>query len=81
MTKKTTKKQKKKEIEKKITDHNHNNKCITTQECNKSTAENFAARLKQENLANKADIDDFIEKTYFDDKLKNVNLLLVNQNK
>ena len=49
MTKKK-KKKKKKEIEKKITDHNHNNKCITTQECNKSTAENFAARLKQANL-------------------------------
>ena len=34
------------EIEKKITDHNHD-KCITTQEFNKLTAENFAARLEQ----------------------------------
>ena len=33
---------------------------------------NFAARLKQANLAIKADIDDFVEKTDFDDKLKNL---------
>ena len=38
-------------IEKKILDHDHSNKYITTQEFNKLTAENFKARLKQANLA------------------------------
>ena len=38
---------------------------------NKLTSENFAARSKQGNLAIKADIDDFVEKTDFDEKLKN----------
>ena len=33
------------EIEKKLTDHDHE-KCINTTEFNKLTAENFAARLK-----------------------------------
>ena len=61
------------EIEKNITDHDHNNKFIITQEFNTLAAENFAARLKQANLAIKAYIDDFIEKTNFDDKLKNLN--------
>ena len=36
-------------------------------------AENLAARLKQANLATKADIHDFVEKTVFDNKLKNLN--------
>ena len=43
------------EIEKKITDHNHD-KYITTPEFNKLTAENFAARLvrlAKANLVNK----------------------------
>ena len=40
------------EIGKKITDHDHNNKYITTQEFSKLTARNFASRLKQANLAN-----------------------------
>ena len=43
------------EIEKKITDHDHE-KYITTPEFNKITAEKFAARLAQANLANKNDI-------------------------
>ena len=43
------------EIEKKITDHDHD-KYITTPEFNKLTSENFAARLKQANLASKSDI-------------------------
>ena len=34
----------------------------------KITSENFAARLKQGNLATKSGIDDFVEKTNFDDK-------------
>ena len=46
---------------------------ITTQEFNKLTADNFAARLKQANVANKYDIADFAKNTYFDDKLKNLN--------
>ena len=60
------------ELEKKLTDHNHD-KYITTPEFNKLTAENFAARLKQANL---------VTKTYFDDKLKNLNkkLLQTKQN-
>ena len=39
----------------------------------KSIAGNFAVRLKQGNLATKADIDDFAEMTDFDVKLKNLN--------
>ena len=42
-------------------------------EFNKLTEENFAATLKQANLATKADIDDFVPKTDFDDKLKKLN--------
>ena len=34
-----------------------NSKYITTQEFNKSTVENFAARLKQADLVNKTDFD------------------------
>ena len=34
------------EVEKKINDHGHSNKYITTQEFNKLTSENFAKRLK-----------------------------------
>ena len=41
---------------KKITDHDHD-KCITTPEFNKLTAENFVARLAQPNLVTKADFD------------------------
>ena len=59
------------EIEKKITDHNHD-KYITTPEFNKLTSENFAARLKQANLASKSDIANFVNKTDFDNKLKDV---------
>ena len=40
------------EIEKKITDHNHD-KYITTPEFNSLTSGNFTARLKQANLASK----------------------------
>ena len=60
------------EIEKKITDHDHDN-YITTPEFNKLTAENFAARLAQANVATKSDIVNFVDKTDFDDKLKNLN--------
>ena len=54
---------------KEILNHGHD-KYITTQEFNKSTSENFAARLKQANISTKADMDDFVEKTDFNDKLK-----------
>ena len=51
-------------------EHCFSNKYITTQEFNKLTAEKFSARLKQANLAIKADIDDFVEKKDFNDKSK-----------
>ena len=56
---------------KKIADHHHD-KYITTPEFNKLTAENFAARLKQINLASKSDIDNFVKKTDFGNKLRDV---------
>ena len=52
---------------KKITDHTHD-KYITTPEFNKLTAENFAERLKQENL---------IPKTDFDNKMSSLNRKIV----
>ena len=52
LVKKTELTQKINEIEKKITDYNHD-KYITTQEFNKLTAEDFVARLKQANLERK----------------------------
>ena len=55
----------------KNTVHDHN-KYITTPECDKLTAENFAARLKQANLARKIDIANFVKKTDFNNKLKDV---------
>ena len=45
-------------------------KCISTEKLDKLTAENFAALLKPERLSTKDDIDDFVEKTDFDDRLK-----------
>ena len=61
------------EIEKKITDHDHDI-YVTTPEFNKLTAENFAARLAQANLASKSDIANFVKKTPdFYDKLKDLN--------
>ena len=44
------------EIEKKITDHNHD-KYITTPEFNKLATENFKARLAQANVVTKTDFD------------------------
>ena len=55
----------------KITDHNHD-KYISTPEFNKLTSENFAARLKQANLASKSEITNFLNKTDFHNKLKDV---------
>ena len=51
----------------KITDHGHD-KYITTPEFNKLTAEHFAARLVQVNLASKTDIAALAKKTEFDNK-------------
>ena len=52
---------------------NDHNKYITSPEFNKLTAEKTAARLKQANLTTKVYIADFVKKTGFDDKLKNLN--------
>ena len=41
------------------------------------TADNFAVRLAQAKLSTKANIDDFIKETDFDNKLKNA--LRINQ--
>ena len=60
-------------------DHVHD-KYITTQEFNKLTVENFAARLKQANLASKNDIADFIKQTDFDKKLRNMSKKLIQIN-
>ena len=51
------------DIEKKVSDHNHD-KYISAPEFNKLTTEVFAERLKQANLVTKSD---------FDDKVKNLN--------
>ena len=59
-------------IKKKNSDHNYD-KYITNLEFIKLTAENFPARLALANLASKSDIANFVKKTDFDDKLKNVN--------
>ena len=59
------------EIEKKINDHNHD-KYVTTPEFNKFTAEIFNLTLKRANLASKSDIANFVKKTDFDNKLKDV---------
>ena len=48
----------------------NSNKCISRQEFNKLTAQNFAARLAQVNLASKNDIANFLKTTDFYDKLK-----------
>ena len=59
-------------LKRKIADHNHD-KYITTPEFNKLTSENFAVRLKQANSTSKSDIANFVNKTNFDDGLKNLN--------
>ena len=52
-------------------DHNHN-KYITTPEFNKFTAENFDLGLKLANLASKSETANFVKKTDFNNKLKNI---------
>ena len=69
------------EIEKKITDHDHSSRYITTQQFNKLTAENFTAKLTQAHLANKADIADLTKEKDFDNKLRNINKKVVQNEK
>ena len=57
------------EIEKKITDHDHNNNYITNLEFKKLASENFTTRLKQANFASKKDIASLVNKADFDNKL------------
>ena len=71
LVKKTDYNSKISEIEIKITDHGHD-KYITTPEFKKLTAENVPARLEQANLASKSDIVNFLKKTDFENKLKDV---------
>ena len=58
------------DVQNKISNHNN---YIITPEFNKLTTENFTTRIKLANLAIKGDIADFVKKTDFDDKLKNLN--------
>ena len=58
-----------------------NNKYIITLEFAKFTAKDFITRSKQLNLATKADIDDLVEKTDSDDKLKNLNKKIASNKK
>ena len=60
------------EIEKKITDHDHD-KYITTPEFDKLTAENFATKLAQAYLASKSGIANFVKNRDFDNKPKKLN--------
>ena len=56
-------------LKRKTLDHDHR-KHITTHKFNKSTADNFAARLAQAKSATKDDIADFVKKTDFNNKIK-----------
>ena len=58
------------------TDHNQD-KYTTTQEFNKFTSENVAARLAKTNSSNKNDIANFLKKKSFDDKLKKLNKTVI----
>ena len=55
----------------KTTDLNHD-KYITIPEFNKFTSKLFNLRLKRENLANKIGTANFVDKTNFDNKIKDV---------
>ena len=59
-------------LEKKDTDYDHSNKYVTTPQFNRLTVEKFAARLRQENLASKSDIANFVNETDFNNKIKYV---------
>ena len=57
---------------KKDSDYDHSNKYVTTPQFNRLTVEKFAARLRQENLASKSDIANFVNETDFNNKIKYV---------
>ena len=63
----------------KITDHDHD-EYITSSEFNKLTAEDFAARLAQADLASENDIAALVKKTGFDDKLKYLSKKVTSKN-
>ena len=83
LVKKPNKNTKISEIENKANDHDHA-KYITTQEFNKLSADNFIARLKQEDLASKNYIANSLKKTNFNNNkllsFKKKNLTQINQN-
>ena len=58
-------------LKRKLTDHNHDG-YITTPEFYKLTSENFAGKLKKVNLTSKNDIAYSVNRTDFDNKLKEV---------
>ena len=60
------------EIKNKIAINRDDDKYIDTLKFNKLTSESFNVKQKQANLASKNDIADFVKKTDFDNKLKNV---------
>ena len=70
------------DIGKKIVGHDHSNKYISTLEFNRLSAKNFAARLKQADLATKVNTDSLVWKISFNNKLKKLNkrLLQIKQN-
>ena len=72
LVRKSTYKTKINEIENKITVDRRHDEYISTQEINKLTSESFTARLKQANLASQIDIANFLKKTDFNDKTKDV---------
>ena len=57
------------QMENKILDHNHD-KHITCQECNKLTANNFLARLKQASPGSKNDFSKIINNFDLDKKIE-----------
>ena len=50
---------------------------VTTPERIKLIAKNFAVRLAQATLASKIDIANFVKKTDFDDRLRNLNTKII----
>ena len=66
------------EVKNKNTWYNNHN---TNTKFKKLRGENFAARLVQANLTGKNDIADSVEKTNFDDKLKNLNTKITTKKK
>ena len=58
------------ETENKINTDHHDDKYITTQECNKLMSEKFTTRLAKTNLANKIDIPNFVKKKKKNKKTK-----------